>query len=236
LPSYISLGGGSAKLPVWLRAFVEIKELQKRIASCMSSEDRQDSEFRHAVFASQAGDLARYISHDPKLSPSARRHGSPAEERLSYGHAFVQLAGLAHSRGIDLDAAVLEAITAVEDRDWARRKAAATGIAGKTAHPGVAEGSVFVLDSPNRVSEIPAGSVLVLRYGGPELACVLDKVSAIVTDDGGAYSHLAVLARESGIPCIMGTGNATSCLSTGQFVRVNARESRGSVELLDARR
>jgi len=213
---------------------MEVSELQRRIAACIKNEDRQDAEFRYAIFASQAGDLARYISHDIKLSPSARKHGSPAEERLSFGHAFVQLAGLAATRNISLDEAVEAAMKAVEDRDWAKRHAKSTKVEGITAHEGSAEGEVFLLAGNTKKDDVPKGRVLVTRYGGPELVELFGRVIAVITDDGGAHSHLAVLAREHGIPCIMGTGNATQHLLHGQRVRVNAVAPRGFVEILSA--
>lgn len=211
---------------------MDVAEVQRRIAACIKHEDRPDAEFRYAIFSSQAGDLARYISHDTKLSPSARKHGSPAEEGLSFGHAFVQLAGLADARGVDIDKAVGDALLAVEDRDWARRHTNSDGVRGKTAHVGTVEGLVYVLDAASKASEVPKDSVLVTRYGGPELAEVLGRVAAVVTDDGGVHSHLAVLSREGGVPCIMGTGNSTKILKTGMRVRVNAQPQAGYVELL----
>lgn len=201
----------------------------------MKHDDRQDAPFRYLIAASQLGDLARYTHHDSKLSPSARKHGSPAEERLSFGHAYVQLTAFAHSRGLtaeELEQAVDTAMKAIEDREWTARKAKTEQVQGMTAHPGIVEGEVFVLNTGESIASIPSGKVLVTRYGGPELVQVMGKVIAIVTDDGGAHSHLALLSREHKVPCIMGTGNATARLTAGQRVRVHARPDRGQVELL----
>ena len=58
----------------------------------------------------------------------------------------------------------------------------------------------------------------------------IKKASAIVTDEGGMASHSAIVSRELGIPCIIGTGLATKLIKTGQKLKVNANE--GLVEIL----
>ena len=56
----------------------------------------------------------------------------------------------------------------------------------------------------------------------PDMVPYMKKASAIVTDEGGITSHAAIVSRELGIPCIVGTGNATSVLRDGQIVTVDA--------------
>jgi len=210
---------------------VDIREFEQRVAKCMKKEDRSDSEFRLAVATSQIGDLARYVIHDPKLNPNARKHGSPTEEKSSMGHAFIQLAGLAHSRGIPLEEALEAALKSWEDSDWRKRVARSDSVQGVTAHAGVAEGPVFLHSGGAQVSP-PRGSILVTHYAGPDIAPLLENTVAVVSDEGGAYCHLAILARERQIPCIVGTGNATKKLEHGKAVRVHALPEGGRVEVL----
>ncbi|MBU1042594.1 MAG: pyruvate, phosphate dikinase, partial [Proteobacteria bacterium] len=88
---------------------------------------------------------------------------------------------------------------------------------GKTAAPGAATGSAFVLNSAGRES-MPEGAVLVVRTAAPEYAALLDKAAGIVTDVGGVASHLASVARELGLPALFDAGDATSRIPHGQTI------------------
>ncbi|OIO25938.1 hypothetical protein AUJ14_03045 [Candidatus Micrarchaeota archaeon CG1_02_55_22] len=210
---------------------MDLKALQRRAAACTA--DLDDVAFRYTVFASQSGDLARYIYHDPKLNPKDRLHGSPADEALSYGHAFLWLSSLASARGVELDGAVEAALKAVESREYARHHNDSDEVKGVTAFLGEAEGPAFVFVGSNiELPVVPKGAVLVVRHGGPELISLFDNVAGIVADEGGLYSHLAVLCRERKIPCVVGTGNATRLISHGQRIRLSASDIIGKVELV----
>lgn len=209
---------------------MDLKELQRRAALC--STDVNDVAFRYTIFASQSGDLARYIYHDPLLNPKDRLHGSPADEESSYGHAFVWLASLANARGVNIEAAIDIALKAIESREYMRRHNDSNEVKGETAHAGVVEGTVFKLETPVNAAQLPKETILVVRHGGPELVGLFDNVVGIVADEGGVYSHLAILSRERGIPCVVGTGNATRLLSTGQRVRLDATGKTGTAEPL----
>jgi len=63
--------------------------------------------------------------------------------------------------------------------------------------------------------------VLVVSHLTPAWSAVLTRVAAVVTDVGGALSHGSIVARELGVPAVMGTGNATRVLSEGQLVEVD---------------
>lgn len=103
-------------------------------------------------------------------------------------------------------------------------------IAGQPASPGIAEGSVKIIpvdygDSA-RVSEainnMRSGQILVAETTAPELMVACHKAGAIITDMGGMLSHAAIVSRELGIPCIVGTQNASKILKDGDIVKVNA--------------
>lgn len=64
--------------------------------------------------------------------------------------------------------------------------------------------------------------ILIAKEADPDIFCIFDKIDAIVTDQGGVTCHIASLAREYGIPCIVGTQYATSIISQGDLVEVNA--------------
>lgn len=96
---------------------------------------------------------------------------------------------------------------------------------GAIACRGVAAGPVRVILPGDDPSGIAPGSVLVARFASPALSSALGSACALITDTGAAAGHLATLARESRIPAIVDTGNATTLLRDGTLVTVDAEES-----------
>jgi pyruvate,water dikinase len=88
--------------------------------------------------------------------------------------------------------------------------------------PGRATGRVRILESPKQGKELIDGEVLVARMTSPDWAPTLRRAGAIVTDAGGSTCHAAIVSREFGIPGVVGTGTATTDLSNGQLVTVDA--------------
>lgn len=94
---------------------------------------------------------------------------------------------------------------------------------GQAASVGDVVGSVYVVEQNNIHQEsFPDGAILVCKMTTPDLVPLMQKAGAIVTDQGGILSHAAIVARELGVPCVVGTGNATQVLETGMKVRVDA--------------
>ncbi|MCC7541165.1 MAG: hypothetical protein IT379_33410 [Deltaproteobacteria bacterium] len=81
-----------------------------------------------------------------------------------------------------------------------------------------------VLDRPEALAAVRHGEVVVCRITSPEWSIGLGRVGAIVTDEGGMLSHPAIIAREHGIPAVLGTELATRRLKTGDLVRVDPVE------------
>ena len=100
---------------------------------------------------------------------------------------------------------------------------------GIPASPGVYEGRVRVT-ADSACQDFVEGEVLVTTTTDPGWASMLFLAGALVVDIGGALSHAAVIAREMGVPCVMGTNAGTTVLRTGDHVRVDG--TRGVVELL----
>jgi rifampicin phosphotransferase len=110
------------------------------------------------------------------------------------------------------------------------KPAAAKAVEGIPVHPGVYEGAARIIHSPADFDRLQRGDVLVTRSTGPAFNVVLPLLGAIVTDRGGQLSHAAIVAREYGIPAVVGTRDATTKIGDGARVRVNG--DTGSVELL----
>jgi pyruvate,water dikinase len=98
---------------------------------------------------------------------------------------------------------------------------------GLGAAPGIGKGIVKVLASPKEMGKVVKGDVLVTEMTTPDFVPAMKRASAIVTNSGGMTCHAAIVSREMGIPCIVGTKTATTTLREGQVITVDA--SRGIV-------
>jgi pyruvate,water dikinase len=94
----------------------------------------------------------------------------------------------------------------------------------------VVEGLVRRLDAPEEGHLLQPGEILVATTTNIGWTPLFPKAGAVVTDVGAPLSHAAIVARELGIPAVVGTGNATRRLQTGDRVRVNG--AKGTVEIL----
>lgn len=102
---------------------------------------------------------------------------------------------------------------------------------GTIARKGVVTGSVRVVLDPENVGEFASGDILVTSMTRPDFVPLMKKASAIVTNEGGVTCHAAIVSRELGIPCIIGTKIATKVLKDGDMVEVDAE--RGVVRKID---
>jgi pyruvate,water dikinase len=108
---------------------------------------------------------------------------------------------------------------------------AATGeVKGLAASPGVVEGTARYVASLDQFDEVEQGEILVCRMTNPAWVVLFTKIRGLVTEAGGTISHPAVVAREFGIPAVVGATNAGERIRTGDRVRVNG--TTGVVEIL----
>ena len=129
-----------------------------------------------------------------------------------------------------VNAAVLWGFSEFFGRRSARQDGAA--VTGTAASPGRYTGVVRVVMGEHEFGRIRAGDVVVCPVTSPAWSVVFPSIGALVTDSGGILSHPAIIAREHGIPAVVGTGNATDILKEGQRVTVDG--SRGVVEVADS--
>ncbi|MFC1710039.1 phosphoenolpyruvate synthase [Patescibacteria group bacterium] len=92
---------------------------------------------------------------------------------------------------------------------------------GASASPGIGTGHVKIVIKPKNIGKVKSGDVLVSTMTSPDFVPAMKKASAIVTDKGGQTSHAAIVSRELGIPCVVGTKTATKVLKDGHAVTVD---------------
>ena len=103
-------------------------------------------------------------------------------------------------------------------------------IRGFAASNGVVEGTARVVKSVDEIGRLRKGDILVCQITNPSWAPVFQNITAAVSDIGGSMSHAAIVAREYGLPAVVGTGTATQKIKDGQRIRVDG--GRGVVTLL----
>jgi pyruvate,water dikinase len=114
-----------------------------------------------------------------------------------------------------------------EPRGHARGNGSATTtITGAAASPGVVEGVARVVTSAEHGDALVAGEVLVCHTTDPGWAALMHIAAALVIDVGGPLSHGAIVARELGVPCVIGTQHGTANIRTGDRVAVDGTTGR----------
>lgn len=101
---------------------------------------------------------------------------------------------------------------------------------GQCANPGYAKGKVRQILKPSDMPKMLKGDILVANATNPDIVPAMKKAAAIITNTGGITCHAAIVSRELGIPCIVGTKIATDTLKDGMEVEVDA--TKGIVKIL----
>lgn len=92
---------------------------------------------------------------------------------------------------------------------------------GAAASLGTAFGPVKLIHKPDEIDKVMQGDVLVTEQTTPDFVPAMRRAKAIVTDTGGRTCHAAIVSRELGIPCVVGTGTATHILKASQMITVD---------------
>ena len=119
---------------------------------------------------------------------------------------------------------MLWGVTTERVHEWARQQEGGTVLNGAAASRGVVEGLARVVRSPEEISDVRDGEILVCGSTSPAWAPIFSTIKSTVTDVGGVMSHAAIVCREYGLPAVVGTGRATSQIRTGQTIRVDGSE------------
>ena len=194
---------------------------------------RSDPGFRLNIVLSQIGTLAAHFTHDAVENPTARPFGSKNSEINDFGHALLQLMTYGCLREIDLQEAANMALSAIRDNDFVKRESTNNDkIIGTVACSSKSEfeGTAYVVESVDDITPpiIYDLRKIILVIPHAIVDSRLARFGAIVTDHGGIACHAAIIARENEIPCIVGTGNATEKITSGERLKLNLID--GSVE------
>ncbi|MBI2103729.1 phosphoenolpyruvate synthase [Candidatus Woesebacteria bacterium] len=100
---------------------------------------------------------------------------------------------------------------------------------GAGASPGIATGRVRIVKNPREIGSVKNGDILVSIMTSPDFVPAMKRAAGIITDQGGQTSHAAIVSRELGIPCVVGTKEATSKLKDDSVVTLDGK--RGLVYL-----
>ncbi len=107
-------------------------------------------------------------------------------------------------------------------KEYKLQKTSKVLVSGIAVGSKIGAGQVRVLKNAKNISQFKKGEVLVTEITDPDWEPIMKIASAIVTDKGGRTSHAAIVSRELGIPCIVGSNNATKALKNGREVTVDS--------------
>ncbi len=97
-------------------------------------------------------------------------------------------------------------------------------VTGEAIGSKIATGRARVLNSPEDAGDLQEGEIVVTTLTSPDWNPILKKSSAIITDKGGRTSHASIVARELGVPAIVGSGDATEKIHDGSMITVSCAE------------
>lgn len=92
---------------------------------------------------------------------------------------------------------------------------------GLAASPGIASGKVKIVEDLKDLDRVKEGDILVTKMTNPDMVVTMQKSAGIITDEGGLTAHAAIVSREMGIPCIVGTQEATARLKDGEVITMD---------------
>lgn len=169
---------------------------------------------------------------------TARRVSDEIATRLHQRHALETMEDLKYLTLAEVETALNKPASAPEiratatKRNIARRQAAPAWwsrddrpagetLTGAAGSPGLASGPVRVITGPADFNQLQAGDILVCHYTDPSWTPLFGLAAGVIAETGGRLSHAAIVAREYGIPAVMGAAGATTTLTNGQTITVN---------------
>jgi pyruvate,water dikinase len=127
---------------------------------------------------------------------------------------------------------MLWGLTTERIEEWRTQSDDRSGVmAGLAASPGIVEGLARVILRVDQLGELEEGEILVAPSTAPSWTPVFGRIAAAVSDIGGVMSHAAIVAREYGLPAVVGAAGATKRIKTGDRLQVDG--TAGTVTILD---
>ena len=111
-----------------------------------------------------------------------------------------------------------------EQKDESAEDVGEVLVRGLGASPGMASGSVKIVFDIDELDKIKDGDIMVTTMTTPDMVPAMRRASGIVTDEGGVTCHASIISRELGIPCVVGTGNATATLVENNGVTLDGKK------------
>jgi pyruvate,water dikinase len=124
---------------------------------------------------------------------------------------------------------MLWGVTTATIHSWLSQADNPNELRGFGASPGVIEGEARVIYTVDEISRLKQGDILVCAVTAPSWAPIFGKIGAAVSDIGGTMSHAAIVAREYGLPAVVGTGDGTKRIKDGQRIRVDGSSGRVTI-------
>jgi pyruvate,water dikinase len=123
-------------------------------------------------------------------------------------------------------------ITTQRVHDWLYASGETTEtLRGIPGSPGVAEGTARVILDVEQLGKVQDGEILIAPFTSTSWTPIFGRIAGAVTDAGGVMCHAAIVAREYGLPAVLGTGSATKSIKTGDRIHVDANH--GTVTIID---
>jgi len=167
-------------------------------------------------------DYADFLTIEEVLSGELPSLGELEERK----HGFIYFEGMLYS-GVDIkEIEKKNDIKVVQESTEHRSE-----IKGNVAQKGKVTGIVKIMFTAQDLEKVSGGDVIVASMTTPDFMPAMKKATAFVTDEGGITCHAAIVAREMGKPCIIGTKVATQVLKDGDFVEVDA--DNGIVKIIE---
>ncbi|WP_367387050.1 PEP/pyruvate-binding domain-containing protein [Bacillus vallismortis] len=167
-------------------------------------DDEVENALLHPVSLQEKAEKRRQAFHEYELAKAPAYLGTPTKEQLKVAEEIV--------------GAVIEDEKNTEDH-----------IFGIAASSGMATGPVKMIRDASEFSQFASGEVLVCKMTTPLWTSLFQDAKAIITDTGGILSHAAIIAREYGIPAVLGTRTATERLRDGDIITVDGSSGKITV-------
>lgn len=203
-----------------MQATIPLRLAALAIAEKAGADDREDGCF---LFHTELVELARGETSWAALKPVVK------DRRAYYEHWYDRRKAMPKVVGTVPDSVsdpILIEIVGLHKHflDAQKHGGAAEELRGIPASKGEVTGSARVMHNADELHLLKPGEILVCEGTAPSWTPAFTKIGGCVCDNGGTLTHASIVSREYGLPCVVGTGIATSAISTGDQVTVNGTE------------